>query len=397
MLGGLKFGKKKASAASAIDKRSSSSSSSSSRPDDSKPPVSKYSGSGNLKLPSGGGIYYPGQPQKQPSTSSSTSSANRDALEALKRGGLTSSSSSSSSPNPATNAIAMRPKPEATSEDLRSSELRRGNLKRKHHQSEFSNPSDEASKKTLQDLVDEERSAKSMDEVYLRNMNRVGSRYKGGEFGSAKGEGNGFDEEHQIDMTMFTDKDDRVTDLKRWEREKQRAQAEGGRLKKVESGSWWWVSSTRFDKTSLLSLGEHTTLGMCPTHLSVRGATYIVPVQHATRFNECDAEVWGEVARFKAGLAKMFKKRGEDVVFVETAKGSMQGRIEALPLKKGTDYKLRFKASMREVLDESEFDDAHNKVITLGDRRVRNAAPKGFDYFTVSWMEGGGRRATPCL
>lgn len=204
MLGGLKFGKKKASAASAIDK-SSSSSSSSSRPDDSKPPVSKYSGSGNLKLPSGGGIYYPGQPQKQPSTSSSTSSANRDALEALKRGGLTSSSSSSSSPKPATNAIAMRPKPEATSEDLRSSELRRGNLKRKHHQSEFSNPSDEASKKTLQDLVDEERSAKSIDEVYLRNMNRVGSRYKGGEFGSAKGEGNGFDEEvsHAVPFVFY--------------------------------------------------------------------------------------------------------------------------------------------------------------------------------------------------
>ena len=248
----------------------------------------------------------------------------------------------------------MRPKPLASSEDLRTSELRRGNLKRKHHQSEYSNPSDAASKKTLQDLVDEEKDAKAIDEVYLRNLNRVGSRYKGGEFGSAKGEGNGFDEEHQVDMTMFTDKDERVTDLKRWEREKQRKQAEGSRLKKVESGSWWWVSSTRFEKSSLLSLGEHTTLGMCPTHLSVGGATYIVPVQHATRFNECDAEVWGEVGRFKAGLAKMFKGRGEEVVFVETARGNMQGRIEALPLKKGTDFKLRFKASMREVLDESE-------------------------------------------
>lgn len=145
--------------------------------------------------------------------------------------------------------------------------------------------------------------------------------------------------------------------------------ASSQRLKKVESGSWWWASSTRFEKTSLLSLGEHVTLSMCPTHLSVPNATYVVPIQHSTRFNECDDNVWGEVHRFKVCLSRMFEAQGKDVVFVETARGSMQGRIEALPFKKGTDYRLRFKASMREFLDESEFDDAHNKIITLGDRR----------------------------
>ena len=219
MLGGLKFGSKK-------KKKEEEPSSKKRKLDDSKPDVSKYAGTGQYKAPAGGGIYYPGQPHKN--APRSTSSANRDALEALKRGGLASSVQTLSSAVPSNpNAVAMRPKPDAVSEDLRASELRRGNLKRSKHQSEYSNPSDLASSKTLQDLVDAERGAKSIDEVYLRNLNRVGSRYKGGEFSSRPGEENGFDEEDQIDMTMFTDKSERVTELKAWEREKQQKVSEG--------------------------------------------------------------------------------------------------------------------------------------------------------------------------
>lgn len=99
--------------------------------------------------------------------------------------------------------------------------------------------------------------------------------------------------------------------------------------------------SSNFNKTLLLSLGEHTCLVKTPENLSVvRGMCYIVPIQHKASFVEADGEVWDEVTRFKTSLTAMWAKQGREVVFCETVlqssgSGLYQTKIECIPVKKG--------------------------------------------------------------
>ncbi|GMH66649.1 hypothetical protein TL16_g04479 [Triparma laevis f. inornata] len=165
MLSGLKFGSKK--------RKDPPSSSSSSSKDD-QPPTSKYASSGTLKLPTGG-LYDPKAP-KPPPKSALPSSDNQKALQAL-RGNLNSStpSTSTSSTSDSSTFLNLRAKPTAQSQDLRLSQIRRGTLKKSDHQKEYSHGGSalggkkgqevEESDKTLKDLIEEEKNAKSMDEV----------------------------------------------------------------------------------------------------------------------------------------------------------------------------------------------------------------------------------------
>ncbi|GMH85390.1 hypothetical protein TrST_g863 [Triparma strigata] len=398
MLSGLKFGSKKRK-----DPPTSSSSSS----NDDQPPKSKYASSGTLKLPTGG-LYDPKAP-KAPPKSAAPKSDNLAALQALK-GNLNDPSavptaSSASSSSSQSTFLNLRARPAAASQDLRTSTIRRGTLKKSDHQKEFSlggtalhTSSVPSSSKTLQDLIDEEKTAKSIDEIFVRNLSRAGSRYKGtdGVLSSKPGDAaGGFDEEHQIDMTMFTDKKDRVTDLKKWEIERQESINASKAMSKVESRCWWWLGSNNFSERQLIKATEHLTLVKTPGAKSiVRGQTYIVPISHSSSFIECGSEVYGELSSYKKSLTELWSSQGKSCVFLETAllrKGGIwQTKIEAVPVK-CSDYRMYFKSSLRELLDEDEFGNVSNKIIDLGKNKggVRNAVPQGFSYFTASWMEKG--------
>ena len=74
---------------------------------------------------------------------------------------------------------------------------------------------------TLQDLINEEKNSKyGMDELYARNVNRAGSRYKGNDVGGAGDiTASGFDEEDQIDMTMYQNQNERLTSKAQYDKE----------------------------------------------------------------------------------------------------------------------------------------------------------------------------------
>jgi hypothetical protein len=292
MLGGLKFGKKKDTGDNNKKRKAPQTGR------DDLAVKSKYEGSGSFKLPKGG-LYDPKAPKE------GRNSDNMAALRALKGGApVPAPAPHTQSAKEPEFVLNLPQRPDITTADTRASDKRRGALKKADHQQQFSkvrlggrevnlvavgatlilqprfnpnypptppppSPQFATSDKSLQDLIDEEKNALSMDEIYARNINRVGNRYKGGEFGSKKGEGNGFDEEDQVDMTIFTDKKDRVTAVEGWEREKQRQITEQKKLKAVESRCWWWINSSNFNKGLLLSLGEHTCLVKTPENLSV--------------------------------------------------------------------------------------------------------------------------------
>ena len=194
---------------------------------------------------------------------------------------------------------------------------------------------------TVEEMAARERgSTRSMDEVYARNVARVGSRYKGNDF--AKGSRSGADEEDVggdiggADMTMFQSQSERLTGAEAAKRERSRQIVLHDRQSAMTTKCWWWIDSPSFRKHMLLALGDHVSLVLCPSHLAlVPHQCMLVPVRHAESFVHCEDEVWEEVRRFQSSLRKMFAERGEGIIFLETVlpdKGFWQARIEVVPV-----------------------------------------------------------------
>lgn len=172
--------------------------------------------------------------------------------------------------------------PTVQKEDFRSG-ARKGKIK--NNEAYFHSDKD----KTIDELVSEEKRAqqegsKSMDEVFARNIARLGSRYKGTEFKSTAGESAGADEEDMagnggVEMKLFTSNESRLTDAAKYNREMSRQMARVNKEEKITSRCWWWMESSSFQKHRLLSLGDHLSLVLVPSHLAlVPSQCYLVPV-----------------------------------------------------------------------------------------------------------------------
>jgi hypothetical protein len=144
--------------------------------------------------------------------------------------------------------------------------------------------------KSIAEMVAEEKrsqqqDSRSMDEVFARNIARLGSRYKGSEFKSTAGATAGADEDDLagdggIDMKMFTSNEDRLTDAAKYNREISRQMALAKREEKITSRCSWWMESSSFQKHRLLSLGDHLSLVQVPSHLALLDSQcYLVPVK----------------------------------------------------------------------------------------------------------------------
>ena len=257
--------------------------------------------------------------------------------------------------------------------------------------------------KSIDEMVAEERRTKqqggsaSMDEVFARNIARLGSRYKGAEFKSVAGATAGADEDDMagdggIDMKMFTSNEERLTEAARYNREMSRQVARAKQEEKITSRCWWWMESSSFQKHRLLSLGDHVSLILVPSHNAlVNCQCFLVPVQHAESFSSCEDEVWEEVARFRSSLRKMFAKEGKGVLFCETVldtKGLWQARMDVIPVPKTVeqDAEMYFKSALTEQAEEWG---THTKILSTRGRGLRHTVPKGFSYFNVEW-DGGG-------
>ncbi len=133
---------------------------------------------------------------------------------------------------------------------------------------------------TIQEMIQEEQNnTRSMDEVFARNVARVGSRYKGSDF--ASGSKTGADEDDtQVDMKMFTSQKN-ITTLAAQQKERSRQLAAHDKEQSLTKKFWWWMESPSFEKHTLLALGNHVSMVMVPPHLSLTPGTqvYLVPIK----------------------------------------------------------------------------------------------------------------------
>ena len=270
-------------------------------------------------------------------------------------------------------------------EDFRSGS-RKGKVKRKAVDT-IGTTQDEAVM-SIQDMIREEKEEQhqSMDEIYARNVARMGSRFKGTELKVGAGSSAGADEEDHLDMKVYQKQS--LTKNSAAQRETSRQLAKYDKQSGIASKCWWWMESPSFRKHMLIALGNHTSLVMVPSHLSLfpGNCFYIVPLQHADSLIRCDDDAWNEIQKFQTSLRTLYDREGKDVIFTETVlgtKGFWQTRFMGVPVPRSqNDAPLYFQQAMREQADEWG---THNKVLSTRERGFRRTIPANFNYFFVEW------------
>ena len=216
---------------------------------------------------------------------------------------------------------------------------------------------------TVEEMAARERSDPSdMDEVYARNVMKMGKGYK--KLDKAAGGANsrsGADEEDYLQeasrlSNLYRSHDDKYSPAELAARSRSRQIAHHDAVSKWTSKSWWWMESPKFEKRYLIALGEKVSLVMIPNHRRLQqlpkkgvwggGQCCIVPLPYVELFVGLDEEVWNEVRRFQSSLRRMFEKEGRGVIFLEavtrTSKSAsggssgggaaLQAKMEAIPV-----------------------------------------------------------------
>ncbi len=274
---------------------------------------------------------------------------------------------------------------------------------------------------TIQQMVAQERNntssgAGGMDEIYAKNIHKMGKNFKALDKIMGTNSKSGADEEDygqetsQLVSSLYSSNDDKYSPAQLAMKQKSKEIAQHDALAKWKSKSWWWLESPSFNKQYLIALGDKVSLVMVPTHLALNqnqepssssswngGQCYIVPLPHCESFVGLDEEVWSEVHRFQQSLRNVFRREGREVLFLETvtrtSRGgglALQAKMEVIPVppRVERDAPLFFKSALSEVAQEWG---AHGqKPIVLNDKKtLRNSVPRGFPYFYIGW-EGGG-------
>lgn len=143
----------------------------------------------------------------------------------------------------------------------------------------------------LEQLRKEERTQLcSMDEIYARNIARLGSRYKDTDFSGTLETEQEIGENNNC-SNMFTSASSSKRSKTTPDNNTRNNSFDKNHLKSRPNTSrdcWWWCQSSSFHKHMLLAIGEHVSLVLAPSYASlVEGHCYLVPNQPAESFVSC--------------------------------------------------------------------------------------------------------------
>ncbi|OQS04213.1 hypothetical protein THRCLA_03535 [Thraustotheca clavata] len=242
---------------------------------------------------------------------------------------------------------------------------------------------------SVNDLVRNERSAKDIDDVHMKNILRLGTRY---DHSDGKGaSASGLDEEDRIDMRMYRDTKERLTE---------NAYAQSSERAMLKSRIQWdtamqkcsyCTQSDMFKKHLTVAMGEYVYLALPSSATIVPGQCIIAPLEHVPSITGVDESTIYEVEKFKSALRKMWQSQGHGVVFLETTMNPNKKRhtvIECvpIPLNLEGDIPLYFKQGLLECDEEWA---THKKIIDTSEKGLQRSIPSQFAYFHVEWATGG--------
>ncbi len=238
---------------------------------------------------------------------------------------------------------------------------------------------------TLNEIIKQERQGgEDMDEMYIRNIVRAGSRFKdNNHLGNSR---SGRDEEDEIDVSLWQSKKGKWTARKQQEMDMKRAI--------VAEKRWESATKKREDvrqryKHLWISLGTHSYLQLSPNSIT-EGHIQIIPLKHCWSFRSAAEEVVDEIKTFKKALWQLFSSQKKGLLFIETVVGKFrkekyQTRIECIPLTEeaSADASIYFKKALQEVGDQ--VNRSHKSIIDTSKKGLHNSIPDNFSYFHVEW------------
>lgn len=150
-----------------------------------------------------------------------------------------------------------------------------------------------------------------LDDNYLRNMVKLGSKFKDPMLGRR-----GIEAE-EVDTTLFESNTGRMTEKCLAEHQEKLERKAQQRLVKAEESSPFSFSNPRFNKALVMSTATHTYL-MLAFHPVVTGHCRIVPLTPVGSLNDASDEVFEEIGKYKRSLEAMAMENGQSLVYMET-------------------------------------------------------------------------------
>ncbi len=173
-----------------------------------------------------------------------------------------------------------------------------------------------------------------MDEVFTRNLLKMGNRYK---CSSKVLRSDGLqDEDTQIDTRMYEDQSFKLTELESARRRAQLAKREHAKSETTEKCCPLCVGSgSKFRQDIVASMGQRAMLVVETKHAIVKGHCILAPITHSESLVSCDEDVLREMQAYKSCLVRMAEKHGKSMVFMETAPRRILGghaHLECVPI-----------------------------------------------------------------
>ncbi len=173
-----------------------------------------------------------------------------------------------------------------------------------------------------------------MDEVFTRNLLKMGNRYKGS---SKILRSDGLqDEDTQIDTRIYEDRSSKLTELESARRRAQQAKREHAKSEATEKCCPLCVGSgSKFRQDIVASMGQRAMLLVETKHAIVKGHCILAPITHSESLVSCDEDVLREMQAYKSCLIRMAAKHGKSMVFMETAPRRILGghaHLECVPI-----------------------------------------------------------------
>lgn len=152
------------------------------------------------------------------------------------------------------------------------------------------------------------------------------------------------------------------------------------------------IQSEYNPKHLMISMGETVYLGVTPYEPLTEDHCLIVPIRHTPCSTQLDENEWCDIINIRKALVRMFNSQSKGVIFFEYAAklhNFPHMYIECVPvLKEEVNLATIY---FKKAIDECEMEWSQNKkLISLKNKDVRKAIPKGLPYFSVSFgMEEG--------
>eukprot|EP01112_Ceratiomyxa_fruticulosa_P023159 TRINITY_DN8748_c0_g1_i1.p1 TRINITY_DN8748_c0_g1~~TRINITY_DN8748_c0_g1_i1.p1 ORF type:complete len:671 (-),score=167.52 TRINITY_DN8748_c0_g1_i1:69-2081(-) len=124
---------------------------------------------------------------------------------------------------------------------------------------------------------------------------------------------------------------------KQQEKEKQQAISNFKRAEAQEGNCWFCYTSDTFDKSLMVSTGNHVYLSLPSKGTLAPGHCLIVPIRHAVSVTSVDEDVFTEIQNFKKCLIQMFASLKKECIFLETVmnlKKQSHTCFECIPITK---------------------------------------------------------------